>query len=657
MNKILYSAFLLFSLLLNAQNPGFNTENVSPTKGDLEATLYPEDSIANAVFLYEEGFSEFDEDEDYDIVKKYHAKIKIFNKEGFDHANIEIFISKNDHSSEKLINLKASTYNLENGKIVKVDLDRSQVYTEELENYDLKKFTFPAVKPGSVLVYSYELISPYKFNFTTWNFQTDIPKAYSKFTAKIPANYEYYTTKIGPLELKTNSSKVIKDCMRFGVGSSTAGCIETVYAMEDIPAFRTETYLSSRRNFISRIEFELKQIIQLDGFKQKYTKEWEDVDKELETNKGIGRQLKKDRLVDDLLPAGISNLPNNLEKAKKIYKYVQEEFTWNQEYKIFHDMNIRDIRDEKTGNILELNVLLHNIYESEGFSVLPVMAATRGKGLPKTIHPVLSDFNYFFIQLNVDDEKYLLDASEKNLAFGQLPYRALNHYARLMDFENGSSWIDIQPEKFSRVLYRDSIKINPDGSSQGYSIHSASGYHALDYRDRIEEIEAKDIFKELSNPIESTQVQNTEIFNNDDESKNFEIRYSLNNSSQKINDKIYFNPFSFKFFEDNPFKQEKRLYPIDFGYKDLYVYSAIIEIPKGYKVSSIPEPRNLKIQGNAANLRFTASQTGENTINVQCRLTFPYAEYPAEYYPALKQFFDNILEVQSQSLIVIEENS
>lgn len=179
----------------------------------------------------------------------------------------------------------------------------------------------------------------------------------------------------------------------------------------------------------------------------------------------------------------------------------------------------------------------------------------------------------------------------------------------------------------------------------------------MNYRNTIKELSHQELFNQRSKHTASTKAHHIEVFNREDPSEDLKIKYYLKNESQKINDKIYFNPFSFKFFEENPFKQEKRSYPIDFGYKDFYMYSAVIEIPEGYKITELPEAKSLAIQGNIASLKFSAGKTGDKTINVNCRLTFRYASYPAEYYQALQQFFDKILEVQTQSLIVLEENS
>ncbi|MGB8705478.1 MAG: hypothetical protein WCD31_10650, partial [Gillisia sp.] len=84
----------LFSLLLflsfsvgYSQESGLNTKDGTVTRGDLAATVYAKDSTANAFFIHENGYSRFEDGHDYNILNNYIAKIKILNKEGYDHAN------------------------------------------------------------------------------------------------------------------------------------------------------------------------------------------------------------------------------------------------------------------------------------------------------------------------------------------------------------------------------------------------------------------------------------------------------------------------------------------------------------------------------------------------------------------------------------------
>ncbi|WP_026934762.1 DUF3857 domain-containing protein [Christiangramia echinicola] len=652
-----YLRYLLLFLPYVFLAQEFKTENLTPSKADLETQVYHQDTTANAFYIQEKGFSEFDRNRDYNIVFNYSAQIKILNKNGFDEATIEIPLGKNEDSKEKILKLNAATYNLENGVIKKTPLSKTDIFTKELEHHDLVRFTFPNIKEGSVLVYSYELESPFFFNFTTWKFQDDIPKAYSEFTAQIPGNYEYNIKKTGYLELTVDEIDIVKNCIDFGASTESGDCLKSVYAIKDVPAFKTEDHITSEKNYLSSIQYELMQVTRLDGYVRKYTKNWEDVDQELKADKGIGRQLRRGNIAKGLLPEDISSLPNNIEKAGLIYDFVQKEFTWNHKYHIHRDINLKDILVSRTGNVLEINALLHNIYKNEGFEVLPVLAATRNKGFPTKVHPVLSDFNYFFIQLSIGEEKYLLDATEKNIDFGRLPFRALNGYARLMDFENGSSWIDITPKDYSRVIFNDSIKINKDGTSTGFSQQIIDGYHAYNMRNELENTNTNEIFSKLALKTESTNAVKTEVSGVNDLTEDLKIRYDLQNKSQKIGDKIYFNPFNFKFIDRNPFQLQERNYPIDFGYRDVYSYSSIIEIPEGYKVTELPETKAIAMPGKAGRLIFSVNKKNESVIHVNCMLRFSYASYPPEYYEAIKLFFDSILEVQTQSLIIIEENS
>ena len=466
MNRLLLcSIIIVFSSSFAQEN--YNSNNLLVSSEELISSTFNSDPTANALYIYESGFSRFENGGEFNLLTDYAAKIKVLNPDGYKHANIEISLQKNKSSKEKLRKLEATTHYMENG-IKKVQkLDPTLVYTEENENYDLVKFTFPAVAPGAILVYSYQKESPFIFNFNSWWFQAEIPKLYSAYETSIPGNYDYNIKKVGELELDVHSNFIKRSCFQPPGAASAADCVMANYAMRNIPAFIEEPYLTSRYNYISRIEYELLDITNLDGTVKKFTKSWKDVDKELKDDKNIGRQLGRKSLVKGLLPENLQNKKNDLGKAREIFDHVRANYTWNGEYDIYKDMNLKDVIEDKTGSISALNILLHNIYEEQGFDVMPVMSSTRSNGTPNKLYPILSEFNYLMIQLDAGGQKYLLDVTDKYVNFGDVPFRGLNHYARLLDFKNGSSWIDIEPNKLSGVILIDTIKVNADGSSRG----------------------------------------------------------------------------------------------------------------------------------------------------------------------------------------------
>lgn len=656
MNKFLLLFVLTLSTSLLPAQENYNNENLMVTAGDLETTTYSRDSTAGALYLYEHGYSRFQDYGKYHLLTDYEAKIKILNPDGYKHSEIEIRLFKGSSASDKIHNLQATTYYLDNGVRRSIKLDPANVYTEENSNYDLVKFTFPRVAPGAVLVYSYQKESPFRFNFETWYFQEDIPKLYSEFETKIPGNFRYNIKKVGELQLETHLSEIEKNCFRPESSTQVAECVVSKYAMRNIPAFIAEEYLTSRHNYISRIDYELTEITQFDGNIKKYTKSWKDVDRELKTEPSIGKQLRRTSLVKNLLPEELQQKTNDLEKAKAIFEFVRQNYTWDGTYRLFRKMDLKDIIKENTGNISAINILLHNIYEEQGYKVLPVMGSTRGNGVLTKLYPVLSEFNYLMVQLELDGKNYFLDATEKKIDFGYLPFRSLNQYARLMDFDNGSSWVDIEPAAYSAKMFRDSISVNSDGTSIGRSEQIFTGYHALDLRNKLERLEDDEIFGRASTPAKFTRVAGTSHKNKDEVKEALHIEHELLNSSQKINDAIYLNPFSFTFFDKNPFKLKERHYPIDFGYKDAYMYSVNVKIPEGHSVEELPQPKLLRLPENGGTLNFNVQQADERSVNVNYRISFPKATYASGYYPYLKEFFDAIVEVQTQSLIVIREN-
>ena len=94
-------------------------------------------------------------------------------------------------------------------------------------------------------------------------------------------------------------------------------------------------------------------------------------------------------------------------------------------------------------------MLLYNLLSEQDINVTPILLSTRNNGLPTKIYPVISDFNYIIIRAIINGKQYFLDATNKYLEFGQIPFRCLNQYGRLLDFKKGSKWIPIQVKSAS----------------------------------------------------------------------------------------------------------------------------------------------------------------------------------------------------------------
>ena len=153
------------------------------------------DSNSNAVILADVGTVRFvgNNKGNFSYVYKRQTRVKVLNKRGIDLATVKFTIYVPDENPEKIDNLTASTYNLENGKVTEAKLDKRDVFQVKRSFHHIEyRFTLPAVKEGSILDYSYTIISPYAWELPGWTFQsTEAPCLWSEYSVNIPQIFYY----------------------------------------------------------------------------------------------------------------------------------------------------------------------------------------------------------------------------------------------------------------------------------------------------------------------------------------------------------------------------------------------------------------------------------------------------------------------------------
>lgn len=654
MRKIILTIPILFQgmLLLGQGQVEFGT--LSPFERDFKT--YEKDSTAHAVYLYEKGENYFEVRNHYvRLITTYHAKIKILDPRGFSQAEIRIPFYHADNKSEKVSKIRGLTHN---GTVKYSVLHENLFEVDTQEHWSEKRFTFPQVEVGSILEYTYEIESPYMFNLTGWSFQEDIPKVQSEYNAKIPGNYRYNRTLIGQLKLDVDQATLEKNCFHLPESTAKAADCEVLkYSMKDVPAFQyDDQYMLSPSNYRSRLEFELSEYLAFNGETHKYTKTWKDVDREFKGDKDIGGQLRKKNYFEKNVPTELfGKNGDKLAKAREIYNFVKGHYTWNQKFGIFRDNRVKQAFDAKTGNVAEINITLINLLNAADIETELMLMSTRARGLPKKAHPVMSDFNYVLARTEIDGVTYLLDATEKELPFGMLPYRCLNYYGRVMDLDTGSYWQDIHPEEKNGKVYRVRMDLDFEGHKVRGKLEERSiGYDALF---KLEQIGSRSQDRYLDEIEGDTQdaffIQEYEVDRQGSEGKQVVERFDFEIENLKADGTVHFNPFIIRFFKSNPFKAETRNHPVDFGYARTYTYAANINLPKGYRVKELPKELNLGLPDNSGQLRFSCSQVGEAVV-LMLNFKLDHTQYTSAGYPYIKEIFEQLVSLQGKNYIVFE---
>jgi hypothetical protein len=498
----------------------------------------------------------------------------------------------------------------------------------------------------------YYLESPFRFNFKSWAFQSDIPKIQTEYWARIPANYLYNITLRGFYKLHKNESEVVKDC--FMPGSYKADCSLYKYAMQHVPAFVEEDYMTAKSNFLSSLNFELSEIHYFDGRKDKVTKEWKDVDHELRTHPEFGGQLRRGKeIIRDNLVQALAQEPDSLQKAWQIYDFIKNHYTWNNYLGKYSDLGIKKAFDSKTGNVADINLSLVAALNYAGFQADPVILSTRENGSPVELHPVMTDFNYVVAKVKVQGQSYLLDATDPFLSFGTLPVRCLNGKGRVMASRGPSYWMDIKPTAKAKQVSLVSLTLQPAGNFKGQVVYSTDGYEALQERKKITSFNTQEEYIEsVDEKWTKIKILKYDIANlrqlNQTLQQSYEVEIEGFDNLNK--NKLFLNPFFIGDWSKNPFTARERLYPVDLGAPIEDHLSVTLEYPADFEISNLPPAVAISLPNNGGRYLFSVQNLG-NKIILNSLLTLNKAIYTSEEYPYLKELINKVVQSYQSNLV------
>ncbi|WP_405606021.1 hypothetical protein [Polaribacter sp. Asnod1-A03] len=617
------------------------------TLDELKMTVYDKDSTAAAVVLYEHANVYLDPEFDYKTRTDYYYRIKILDKAAFDFADVEIHLYK----EKKAIDVKAITYNLsENGGLSKNTINKDQIFkVKDSENWSSTKFTMPNLKEGSVIEYSYSVISPY-LGIDDWYFQSSIPKIKSEIDAAVLGNYKYNVRLVGFLQLDKDDPSIKKKCLYIdGIGEGA--CVIYSYGINNIPAFKEEDYMLSKKNYISRLSFDLKTYTSTRGVVEEYTTTWKQADKQLK-DIFLNNQTSKKSFFRKNIPENILNTEDQLTKAKDIYSFIKNHFTWNQKFWNSADEKIKKAFDKKSGSAGEINLSLYNSLKAADIDANLVILSTRDNGIPTKLFPVIFDFNYVIVQVVINGTEYFLDATNKYLPFGQIPSRCINGQARLINSKKENNWITLKPKIETSKKMNAIFSLNDEGNFEGSLLIRRQGYEALNQREKINTLTENAYLESFETDYSDAEVDDYKVKKLNQLEQPIEEVFDLKIiSGNDLSNKIRINPFFFDRIKENPFKLKERNYPVDFAYARSNSFNLSLSFPENYKVVQIPESKAFALPENGGVFTIK-SIIKEKSVVIYLRFNIKKEIFNPYDYEYLKIFFDKVIKSESSDIVL-----
>ena len=635
---------------------------ITPADFNLPAGRY--DSGAEAVVIADIGSSEFVGNSKgwFSLEFRHFKRIKIINKKGFDAATVEIPLYLSGSAVETVGSLKAITYNLENGKIVETKLDDKSIFTDKVSKHlVMKKFTFPALKEGSVIEYSYVQSSDFLQNLQPWEFQGPYPCLWSEYSVSMPNFFQYVTLTQGflPFSIKTSDSRNVNFRLTIPGGADADDHVafedrveDRRWVMKEVPALKEEAYTTTLENYIAKIEFQLARYSFPNAIPQEKMGNWITVSRGLMKDEDFGGELGSNNgWMDDDLKNITKGATGERKKAEKVYAFVRDNFTCTGHSGFWISSPLKTIYKNRSGSEAELNLLLTAMLKHLHIAADPVILSTRAHGFTHEMYPLLSRFNYVICRATVDSADYFLDASETWLGFGRLPGRCYNGHARVITPEMA---LPVYLDADSLTEAKTTI-VFMSNEKKGYfsgQLQTVPGYvESSAIREKIHGKGEKEFFKTiqtaypgetaLSNPtIDSLKLQDQPVG----------LTYDF---AWKIDDNdglIYFNPMLAEGYKENPFRASERRYPVEMSSAMDETYTLNMEIPEGYEVEELPKSAKVLFNDDEGFFEYLMVKDNLN-IQFRSRIKLKKANFKQEDYAVLRDFFGFIVKKQNEQIV------
>ncbi|WP_284652873.1 DUF3857 domain-containing protein [Flavobacterium terrisoli] len=633
---------LFLPLLFITQNYAQNYQLGKVTIEELKEKNCPIDTSAVAAYLFKDEFITYESDGSF--VSETRVKLKIYKKEGYRYANIsEVFYKLSKEPDFKDV----AIYNLVNGEVKKSKLGREGEFKEEVnKEVSIKKITLPDVKEGSIIEYRILDYTRSAFNLVNFYFQEAIPIRNIKLTVEYPTRLSYNKSMSG-----RNLDPVVKKERVNDTYNVRYLKNKDVYELVDAPALKDEGFVNNINNYRFKVRYELAAVMTSKGYPERITTDWETIAKKIYESDGFGAELLKKDYFEKELEVALTDKNTREERINAVLAFVKNNVKWNEGHGIFCDKGVKEAFKSKNGNVADINLMLTAMLRHIGLEANPILITTRSQVLNP--NPSLTSHNYVICGVEIENDVILLDATSKYSLPDILPLRDLNWFGRIIRSNGSTAGFDIMPKNNSQEIINIIGSINTEGEVTGKVRDKYIDYNAFLYREAYNKITKEDYVASLEKRHEGLELSDFEVKNSEDLSQPVIEEYSFvtTNEVEVIGNKMYFSPMLFFAKKENPFKQEKREYPIDFVYPKQDKFNISITIPEGYAIETLPESKAVAMPDNLASFKYNISMN-ENKIQLQCIFDINQAMIGSEYYEVLKNLYKEIVNKHTEKVVL-----
>jgi Domain of Unknown Function with PDB structure (DUF3857) len=657
MQKLLLSLILLCATLsvATAQKKAPKEKELDIEFGkvppqDLLLTTYSLDSSAEAVVLAAKGVMKVELGrEGYQLNYHFFRRVKLLKKSAFEaEGNIKItYYTKDDY--EDLRKVKAAVIQPDG---TRQELTKKDFFEEKTtKNYTTKKFAFPNLTEGCIIEYDYEMSAQNLTTLYNWQFQENIPVRHSELWLSFPEYFEYVYLFRGRQTLKKGD--LVNDNI-----AGTRFAVQKLYA-DSVPALKPEAYITTMGDYLSQVNFQLSRINYPDGRTENRMTNWKDVAEKLSKREYLGEQMSRKVNYGDVWRAVkplLEEAKTDDEKIKITYEYLCKNVNWDEDnYSEYSSESLNSAFKKKKASSGELNMMLIACLSEAGVKAYPMLVSTRKHGKPVTVYPIMEQFNHLACYIEKGEKSQVIDVGTINRPVGLPRVSTLNGQGWLLDKTN-PRWVDIIAP-LSNEIALAAFKLDEEGTLTGSISSNYRGYAAVSEREEEKDKEKnhENVKKALAKDFPDIKIDSITIANLENTAEPFKraVYCAIPNAATTAGDLMYIKPALKTDFDENPFKQPKREYPVDFPYpfKDQFVLN--LTIPDGYKVEELPKSIKVHLPENGGTFQYLSS-VKDNMIQLIVKIQLDQLHFESEEYVLVKEFFNQIA-IKSAEQVVLKK--
>jgi len=431
-----------------------------------------------------------------------------------------------------------------------------------------------------------------------------------------------------------------------------------VYEASNILAIKSESLSPSLRDIVPRLKVRLKNF-SLKGEDAKVT-DWKDM------GTWMNNALLKDRAELDAATIAkaeqlVQGVSDDLEKAKIIYKFVQENTRYiSVQIGIggWKPISAIDVDRVKYGDCKGLSNYTYALLKAVDVQSYYTVIHAGNRQVDFDVDFAALQGNHAILAIPYNDMYYWIDCTSQVNPFGFVGDFTDNRQALVVKPDGGEivktvAYLNDDNHQFTKAKYA----LDSSGSITGNASIITKGIQYDDHF-KLERETEEDILKYYKNYW--SNINNLKIdaysFENDRDKVVFTEKVDLKatNYASISGDRILFaaNTFNNNSYVPNRYRNRKLPFEIQRGFLDEDEF--MIELPEGYVIEAIPSKKTIDTEYGTYKVSFEEDTT-KNSIIYKRKLLIKKGVYPKEEYKAYRDFRKQTARADDAQVVLIKK--